>query len=87
MSQTNQELQWNGDLNDDCTAEWMNLTLRAEEMSRGNWWWAVYDSSGEVIDSSNSKVDINMRYKNGEAARTAAEEAARSHLLGSKIAK
>lgn len=38
-----QPIVWTGDLNDDCTALWNGLMLRAECMDKGFWWWAVYD--------------------------------------------
>jgi hypothetical protein len=71
-------IEWEGDLADDCTATWAGLTLRAESMKRGSWWWAVYDDrSGETIDSSN---DSTERFTNGKKARAAAERAAKKWL-------
>jgi hypothetical protein len=69
---------WTGDLNDDCTAEWAGLTLRAEEMNRKSWWWAVYDAAThEIISDSNASTVIA---RNGKKARGAAESAAREWL-------
>ena len=70
---------WKGDLNDDCTAKWCGLMLRAEWMDEDYWWWAVYDmgNNEETIDSSNEHEE---RYTGGEAARQAAEEVARKYL-------
>ena len=38
---------WYGDLEDDCSADWMELLLRAEWMDGEGpdawWWWAVYN--------------------------------------------
>jgi len=45
--------QWTGDLDDDCTAKWRGLMLRAEWMQADVWWWCVYDESGEQVASSN----------------------------------
>ena len=66
---------WKGNLDDDCTAEWKGMTLRAEEMDKAYWWWAVFDESNEIIDNSDSHYP--ERYKKGKAARTAAEHAAK----------
>jgi len=74
-------ISWQGDLNDDCTAEWAGLTLRAEQMERTRWWWAVYDSAtGEIVKDSHAASEIA---RNGKRARSAAERAARNWLTGS----
>jgi hypothetical protein len=71
-------VKWTGDLDDDCTAAWAGLTLRAESMKRGHWWWAVLDDrSGETIGSSNESAE---RFSTGKKARAAAESAAREWL-------
>lgn len=72
-------IQWTGDLDDDCTARWAGLMLRAEEMSERIWWWAVSDETlgGVEIASSN---EVGTRVDSGIAARHAAESAARSYL-------
>ena len=66
---------WEGDLDDDCIARWHSLTLRAEEMDRSIWWWAVYDAEGgeAVMDSHTSSTVA----RSGKQARAAAEAAAR----------
>jgi hypothetical protein len=65
-------------MNDDCTAEWAGLMLRAEAMSRTNWWWAVIDmeTRGVIADSHSATT----RASNGKQARCAAELAARQWL-------
>jgi hypothetical protein len=69
---------WLGDLDDDCTAEWAGLTLRAEQMDRKHWWWAVYDSAtNEAIADSHGCSEIS---RNGKRARNAAKLAARKWL-------
>ena len=68
------EINWTGNLKDDCTAEWEGMTLRAEEMDKADWWWAVYDSDNELIFSSNDFSE--KEFKSGKAARHAAEQAA-----------
>lgn len=74
-------IRWTGDLNDDCTAEWAGLILRAESMERSNWWWAVADAAtGVEIDSSNYSPYIAVDFKSGSAARRAAEAAARNYV-------
>ncbi len=74
-----QPLIWKGDLNDDCTAEWSGLMLRAEWMDEDYWWWCVYDmlDNENQIDSSN---EYNERIISGEKAREKAEEVARNYL-------
>jgi hypothetical protein len=71
-------ISWLGDLDDDCTAEWAGLTLRAEYMDRKHWWWAVYDSAtSEIITDSHASSEVA---RSGKHARSAAERAARSWL-------
>lgn len=79
ITSANQPIEWRGDLNDDCTAKWAGLMLRAEEMEENSWWWAVYDMQrGEMtIDSSNQyHEDIT----NGEIARAKAENTAKAYM-------
>jgi len=73
-SETMPPIEWTGDLDDDCTASWAGLTLRAEKMDRASWWWAVYDNGmqGPVADSHGG-----ARVTTGQLARVAAEHAAR----------
>ncbi|TQV87142.1 hypothetical protein [Aliikangiella coralliicola] len=73
-----QEIGWFGDLNDDCIARWNGLTLRAEEMERRRWWWAVYDENGDTIDDSNEYYP--KEFRNGIWARSEAEKVAREYL-------
>jgi hypothetical protein len=74
-------IEWKGDLDDDCTAEWSGLLLRAEWMDGDRWWWAVSDlASGDEIDSSNHDGYFDIKFTSGSAARHAAEQAAYEHL-------
>ena len=75
---TAEETIWKGNLNDDCTAEWKGMTLRAEEMDKAYWWWAVYGESGDIIDDSDSYYP--EKFKKGKVAREAAENAAKKHM-------
>ncbi|GEP40795.1 hypothetical protein [Brevifollis gellanilyticus] len=69
------EIIWTGDLNDDCTARWAGLMLRAEWMDGPHWWWAVSDmATGEQIISSNNDP---QECTSGTSARERAEKAAR----------
>lgn len=69
---------WYGDLDDDCTADWAGLLLRAERMDKKDWWWAIFDKeSGEEIASSNIPPTACA---SGEEARRAAETAVRDYL-------
>jgi hypothetical protein len=65
-------IEWTGDLDDDCTAQWAGLTLRAEEMKRGRWWWAVYDdrTSTVLADSNGSPTRVSDGVKARKAATT-----------------
>lgn len=79
MDDTRMAIEWGGDLDDDCTAVWSGLLLRAEWMDGDRWWWAVSDrASGKEIDSSNEHFDI--AFTSGDAARRAAEQAAQEYL-------
>jgi len=65
---------WYGDLEDDCSAQWAGLILRAEMMYDKAWWWAVSDeASGEEVDSSNNHEQPQPT--SGVAARQLAEAA------------
>lgn len=70
---------WNGDLEDDCSAHWKGLLLRAEEMEENVWWWAVYDMDNDerTIDSSN---EYDVIWYSGNEARRAAEQAAQFYF-------
>jgi hypothetical protein len=71
-------IEWTGDLHDDCTATWAGLLLRAEEMRRADWWWAVYDErTGAVLGHSHV---AGVRVTTGKKARSAAEDVARRWL-------
>ncbi len=75
----NQPIIWNGDLKDDCTAQWSGLMLRAEWMDEDYWWWCVYDmlDNENQIDSSN---EYEEKIFSGKNAREKAEEIARNYL-------
>lgn len=69
---------WSGDLADDCTARWAGLTLRAECMEDGIWWWSVYLDSQDLEVASS--LDVDAVFATGEDARKAAELAALAFL-------
>jgi hypothetical protein len=84
-----QPIIWEGDLNDDCTAKWSGLLLRAEWMDRNRWWWCVYDmmDNESQIDSSN---EYKEQFTDGKVSRSKAEEVAKNYikdLLISEIKK
>jgi hypothetical protein len=73
-----EQIFWTGDLEDDCTARWAGLLLRAERMDSAHWWWAVSEvATGSELASSN---DDRREYSSGAAARAAAEGVARAHV-------
>ncbi|WP_298512675.1 hypothetical protein [uncultured Kordia sp.] len=82
----NQPIQWSGDLDDDCTAKWSGLMLRAEWMDEDYWWWCVYDTldNQNQIDSAN---EYDERIIGGEKAREKAEEVAKDYLKNELIHK
>lgn len=70
---------WQGDLNDDCTAKWAGLMLRAEGMDDDYWWWAVYDFEENEITVDDSNNYDNL-FIGGEASRLKAEDVARNYI-------
>ena len=75
---TDEKIIWTGDLDDDCTARWAGLMLRAEWMDERDWWWAVSEiATGRELASSN---DDQREYPSGIVARSAAERIARAHI-------
>ncbi len=81
--ETNNPIIWTGDLNDDCTAIWNGLILRAEWMEKKLWWWAVsvHDGQPDEIDSSNN---YDTPCIGGESARKFAEEVAIKYINQTK---
>ena len=71
-------IDWTGNLKDDCRAIWHDIYMHCEEMDRNYWWWAIYDSDGQELDSSNNYPD---QVKKGSQARALAEEAAKKHIF------
>ena len=76
---TSETIQWTGDLKDDCTAIWGGLMLRAEEMDRNFWWWAVVqdEGRGELLYSSH---EDDRECRSGVVARQRAESCAMDFL-------
>ena len=78
ISNTDEKIIWTGDLDDDCTALWAGLMLRAEWMDGSIWWWAVsVIATGSEIESSN---DSDAQCVSGSDARSLAELVARDHI-------
>ena len=76
---TSQPIVWTGDLNDDCTAIWAGLMLRAEWMDKDWWWWAVYDMElNEITIDDSNEYDID--FIGGDAARSKAESVAKRYF-------
>jgi hypothetical protein len=75
---------WNGDLNDDCTARWNGLILRAEWMNKKNWWWAVSKDNGNPLDEIDSSNNYNTVCKGGKKAMHLAEKVALEFILNNK---
>jgi hypothetical protein len=78
IPKTDDQVIWTGDLNDDCSARWAGLILRAEWMDGHHWWWAVSEiATGREIASSNDDL---IEYTSGTAARSSAERIAKAHI-------
>jgi hypothetical protein len=76
LAETSQP-EWFGDLNDDCSANWAGLTLRAEEMDENYWWWCVYDNElpSDLNQVRSSNDDGATKCISGAEAREAAANA------------
>ena len=74
--------QWEGDLNDDCSAWHERLLLRAEQMDEEYWWWAVSEGvqPNRFKEIASSNDDGAPTCKNGPEARASAEAVARHYL-------
>lgn len=71
------DFTWSGNLDDDCTARWRGLTLRAEAMGKRTWWWCVYiDGVEGPAVAGPHEFENAVRPKTGVKARLAAERAA-----------
>ena len=89
MNTHEETIDWYGDLDDDCCAQWRGMLLRAEWMNGGPkdeengpipyWWWAVSSlETGDVLDPSNySRPSAHS----GDEARNYADAAARSWVV------
>jgi hypothetical protein len=77
--------KWDGDLDDDCTAKGHGLMLRAEQMDRKVWWWAVYSALENEFDWDQVAASYdceNNHARTGREARILAERAAYHYLAG-----
>jgi hypothetical protein len=72
-------IQWTGDLDDDCTASFDGLLLRAEAMDDYLWWWAVYGPAPFRTEIASSGGRPNCT--TGSQARAAAEAEAISRRM------
>jgi hypothetical protein len=84
--------EWQGDLDDDCTATGCGLMLRAEQMDRKHWWWAVIVERGDKPgfggdDIAASHDNENNRARTGREARILAERAAWHYLYLAQLAR
>lgn len=73
------KIEWDGDLNDDCTSHYRGFTLRAEMMDTNCWWWAVTKDSNPDIDFGASWDDAK-KPASGKEARKLAEQCLKKHL-------
>jgi hypothetical protein len=76
---------WTGDLEDDCTATWNGLLLRAEWMHDEIWWWAV--SEAHEFDNIDSSNEHDEKITSGAMARKRAESCARDFLQNAYYVK
>jgi len=77
-------IEWTCDEDDDCSASWEGLLLRAEWIDDDWWWWAVYDMGKEelIVDCSNNRKES---FPAGETARQEAELVARNYRIDGKV--
>lgn len=86
MKMSEETIDWYGDLDDDCCAQWCGMLLRAEWMHGGNdeetgqtsyWWWAVssIETGAQLVAPPNMYAPFAH---SGVEARNYAEAAARS---------
>ena len=76
----NEPIIWTGELNDDCTARWNGLILRAEWMDEDIWWWAVSKDNNDPMDEIDSSNNYKITCIGGEQARQFAEQAAKKFI-------
>ena len=74
------ELQWTGDLSDDCSAQWAGLTLHCKEMDQQSWSWRVTDTLLGTHPEVDSWNNYEETIRSGEEARNRAEAAARMYI-------
>lgn len=79
-----QKITWTGDLNDDCTARWQGLILRAEWMDENIWWWAVSIDNNDLSSEIDSSNNYDAPCIGGEKARSLAEGAAKNFIQENK---
>ena len=87
MNMPEETIDWYGDLDDDCCAQWCGMLLRAEWMHGGTsdeengqtsyWWWAVIsmETGAQLVAPPNMYAPFAH---SGVEARNYAEAAARS---------
>ena len=77
-------IEWEGNVEDDCSAHFNGLLLRAEKMQNASWWWAVSPAGkyGKEIDSANNYAH---KIPSGTVAQREAERVAITYLSFSNI--
>ena len=89
MNMPEETIDWYGDLDDDCCAQWRGMLLRAEWMhgcqdddgkSKVCWWWAVssIETGAQLVAPPNMYAPFAH---SGVEARNYAEAAARSWAI------
>lgn len=81
---------WTGDLDDDCTAHWHDLILRAENMGN-HWWWTVIATATSPDKKYKIEFEVGSsllgrRYfaYTGVEARKKAEHCAKKYIKTQK---
>lgn len=64
-------IDWDGDLEEDCSAFWYGLMLRAKKEAEYEWSWAVYDMEGGGHCLGKSEDEVTTCNSGGEARRAA----------------
>lgn len=78
---------WAGDLSADCSARWKGLKLTARKSGNQNWSWIVYDMRSFEKMRADSSGNDSPGWTSGDAARKAAEAAARNYLETGRITR
>ena len=74
-----EEIEWTGDLNDDCVAKWRGMLAHAEALNDHQWFCSVsVDEEAECLFHS---VTDDVHHMTGKSARSFCENFMRLHAI------